>query len=220
MNSVICNSYTLPLNFNNYPLLVAIVLSIYSLLNLDYFFLIYYLVVVQLLSCVRLFVTTWTGTLQAFLSFTISWSLLRLMSSELMIPSNNLILCFPLLLNLSQHQGLFQWVSFLTSGGQSIGASASASVLPMNIQGWFPFRWTGWISLLSKGLSRVLSSTTVQKHQFFSAQPSLWSNSHIHIWLLEKPYLWLNGPLLAKWCLCFFIHLVLSQLFFQGASIF
>ena len=220
MNSVICNSYTLPLNFNNYPLLVAIVLSIYSLLNLDYFFLIYYLVVVQLLSCVRLFVTTWTGTLQAFLSFTISWSLLRLMSSELMIPSNSLILCFPLLLNFSQHQGLFQWVSFLTLGGQSIGASASASVLPMNIQGWFPFRWTGWISLLSKGLSRVLSSTTVQKHQFFSAQPSLWSNSHIHIWLLEKPYLWLNGPLLAKWSLCFFIHLVLSQLFFQGASIF
>ena len=220
MNSVICNSYTLPLNFNNYPLLVAIVLSIYSLLNLDYFFLIYYLVVVQLLSCVRLFVTTWTGTLQAFLSFTISWSLLRLMSSELMIPSNSLILCFPLLLNFSQHQALFQWVSFLTLGGQSIGASASASVLPMNIQGWFPFRWTGWISLLSKGLSRVLSSTTVQKHQFFSAQPSLWSNSHIHIWLLEKPYLWLNGPLLAKWSLCFFIHLVLSQLFFQGASIF
>ena len=205
MNSVICNSYTLPLNFNNYPLLVAIVLSIYSLLNLDYFFLIYYLVVVQLLSCVRLFVTTWTGTLQAFLSFTMSWSLLRLMSSELMIPSNSLILCFPLLLNFSQHQGLFQWVSFLTSGGQSIGASASASVLPMNIQGWFPFRWTGWISLLSKGLSRVLSSTTVQKHQFFSAQPSLWSNSHIHIWLLEKPYLWLNGPLLAKWCRCFLI---------------
>ena len=106
MNSVICNSYTLPLNFNNYPLLVAIVLSIYSLLNLDYFFLIYYLVVVvQLLSCVRLFVITWTGTLQAFLSFTISWSLLRRMSSELMIPSNNLIFCFPLLLNLSQQVG-------------------------------------------------------------------------------------------------------------------
>ena len=168
-------------------------------LNLDYFFLIYYLVVVvQLLSCVWLFVTTWTVTLQAFLSFTISWSLLRIMSFELMIPSNSLILCFPLLLSLSQHQGLFQWVGFFTSGGQSIGASASASVLPMNIQGWFPFRLTGWISLLSKGLSRVLSSTTVQKHQFFSAQHFLWSNSHIHTWPLEKPYLWLNGPLLAK----------------------
>ena len=72
-----------------------------------------------------------------------------------------------------------------TSDGQSIGASASASVLPMNIQGWFPFGLTGWI-LQSKGLSRVFSNTTVQKHQFFGAQPSLWSNSHIHIWLLEK----------------------------------
>ena len=69
--------------------------------------------------------------------------------------------------------------------GQSI--RASASVLPMNIQGWFPLGLTGLISLLSKGLSRVLSTTTVQKHQFFSAQPSLWSNSHIHTWLLEKP---------------------------------
>ena len=67
------------------------------------------------------------------------------------------------------------------------GASALASVLPMNIQGWFPLGWTDWISLQSKGLSKVFSNTTVQKHQFFSAQPSLWSNSHIHTWLLEKP---------------------------------
>ena len=72
------------------------------------------------------------------------------------------------------------------SGGQSIGASASASVLPMNIQGWFPLGLTGLISLQSEGLSRVFFSTTVQKHQFFSAQPSLWSNSHVHTWLLEK----------------------------------
>ena len=71
------------------------------------------------------------------------------------------------------------------SDGQSIGASASASVLPVNIQGWFPFGLTGWI-LQSKGFSRVFSNTTVQKHQFFGAEPSLWSNSHIHIWLLEK----------------------------------
>ena len=69
---------------------------------------------------------------------------------------------------------------FFTSGGQSIGVSASAPVLPMNIQGRFPLGWTGWISLQSTGLSRVFSNTTVQKHQFFSAQPSLWSNSHIH----------------------------------------
>ena len=82
----------------------------------------------------------------------------------------------------------FQWkVRFFPSGGQSIGASASASVLPMNIQGWFPLWLTGLISLLSQGLSRVFSSTTVWKHQFFSAQPSLWSNSHIHIRILEKP---------------------------------
>ena len=84
------------------------------------------------------------------------------------------------------------------SGGQSIGASGSASVLPMNIQGWFPSGWTGLMSLQSKGLSRVFSSTTVQKHQFFSTQPSSWSNSHIHMWLLEKPQLWLYGPLSAK----------------------
>ena len=75
------------------------------------------------------------------------------------------------------------------SGGQSIGPSASASVLPINIQGWFPLGLTGLISLLSKGLSRVVSNTTAQKHQFFRAQPSLWSISHIHTWLLEKPQL-------------------------------
>ena len=74
-----------------------------------------------------------------------------------------------------------------TSGGQSIEASASASVLPMSTQGWFPLGLTGLISLLPKGLSRVFSSTTVRKHQFFSTQLSLLSNSHIHTWLLEKP---------------------------------
>ena len=73
------------------------------------------------------------------------------------------------------------------SGGQSIGVSASTSVLPMNIQDWFPLGWTGWISFQSKGLSRVFSNTTVQKHQFFGAQHSLRSNSHIHTWLQEKP---------------------------------
>ena len=80
-----------------------------------------------------------------------------------------------------------QMSQFFTSGGQSIGVSASASILPMNIQDWFPLEWTGWISLQSKGLSRVFSNTTVQKHQFFGAQISLWSNSHIHTQLLEKP---------------------------------
>ena len=73
------------------------------------------------------------------------------------------------------------------SGGQSVGTSASASVLPMNIQGWFSLGWTGLVSLLSKGLPTVFSSTRVRKHQFFSTQPSLWSNSHTCTWLLEKP---------------------------------
>ena len=90
-----------------------------------------------------------------------------------------------------------------TSDGQSIGASASASVLPMNIQGWFPLGWTDLIPLQSKGLSRVFSSTKIQKHQFFSTQPSLWSNSHMHTWLLEEPQLWVYRPLSAKWCLGF-----------------
>ena len=89
--------------------------------------------------------------------------------------------------NLPQHQGLFRWVSSLQKSGQSIGVSASASVLPMNIQDWFPLGWTDLISLQSKGLSRVFSNTTVQKDQFFGTQLSLWSNSHIHTWLLEKP---------------------------------
>ena len=82
--------------------------------------------------------------------------------------------------------GSFPMSQLFTLGGQSIGISASASVLPMNIQGWFPLGLTGWISLLSKGLSRVFSNTTIQKHQSFSAQPSLWSRSHIHTWLLDK----------------------------------
>ena len=85
--------------------------------------------------------------------------------------------------------GSFPMSQLFTSGGQSIGASASASVLSVTIQGWFPLGWIGWISLQSKRLSRVFSNTTVQKYQFFSAQPSLWSNSHIYIWLEEKPKL-------------------------------
>ena len=94
--------------------------------------------------------------------------------------------------------GSFQMSQLFTLGGQSMGVSASASVLPMNIQDWFPLGWSGWISLQSKGLSRVFSNTTVQKNQFFSAQLSLQSNSHIHTWPLEKPQPWLDRPLLAK----------------------
>ena len=94
-------------------------------------------------------------------------------------PSHSLLSPSPPAPNPSQHQGLFQSQLFAWSG-QSIGVSASASVLPKNTQDWSPLEWTGWISLQSRGLSRVFSNTTVQKHQFFSAQLSSQSNSHIH----------------------------------------
>ena len=138
---------------------------------------------VQLLSHVWLFVTSWTATCQACLSITNFWCLLKLMSIELVMPSNHLILCHPLLLLPSIFPSIrvFSNDRLFLSGALSIGASASALVLPMNIQDWFPSQWTGWISLQSKGLSRIFSNTIVQKHQFFSAQLSLWFNSHIHI---------------------------------------
>ena len=94
--------------------------------------------------------------------------------------------------------GSFPMSQFFTWGGQSIGVSASASVLPVNTQDWSHLGWTGWIFLQPKGLSRVFSNTTVQKHQFFSVQLSSQSNSHIHTRPLEKPEPWLDGPLLAK----------------------
>ena len=94
--------------------------------------------------------------------------------------------------------GSFPMSQLFASGGQSIGVSALASVIPKNTQDWSALGWTGWISLQSKGLSRVFSNTTVQKHQFFGAQLSSQSNSHIHTWSLEKPEPWLEGPLLAK----------------------
>ena len=101
-------------------------------------------------------------------------------TSSSVVPFSSHLQSFPV-------SGSFQMSQFFTSSGQSNGVSASASVLPMNIQGWFPLGWTGWISFQSKGHSRVFSNTTVQKHQFFGTQLSLWSNSHIHTWLLEKP---------------------------------
>ena len=94
--------------------------------------------------------------------------------------------------------GSFIMSQLFPSSGQSIGDSTLALVLPMNIQGWFPLGLTGLVFLQSKGLSRVFSSTTVWKHQFLFAQPSLWFNSYIHTWLLEKLKLWLYKPLLAK----------------------
>ena len=130
---------------------------------------------VQLLSHIWLFVTPWTAACQASLSITNSLSLLKLMSIESVMSSKHLILSFPspLAFNLSRHQGLFQWVSSSHQVAKVLGVSASASVLPMNIQDWLPLGWTGWISLQSKGLSRVFSNTTVQEHQVFGAQLSL-----------------------------------------------
>ena len=104
-------------------------------------------------------------------------------------PSYPLLSLSPPALNPSQHQSLFQWSQLFTWGGQSTGVSPSASFLPKKSQGWSPSEWTGWISLQSKRPSRVFSNTTVQKHQFFGAQPSSQSNSHIHTWPLEKPAL-------------------------------
>ena len=111
--------------------------------------------------------------------------------------SSSIVPFFPCLQSFPASRS-FPVSQFFILGGQNIGASVSASVLPMNIQGWSPLGWTGWISLQSKGLSRVFSNSTVQTHQFFSAQLSLWSNSHIHTWQLEKPQLWQYGPMLVK----------------------
>ena len=151
-------------------------------------------------SHVWLFEIPWTAACQASFSITNSWSSLKLMAIESVMPSNQLILCRPLLLLplIFLASGSFLVSQLLASGGQSTGASASVSVLPMNILDWFPLGLIGWISLQSKGLSRVFSNTTAQKHQFFGTQLSLWPNSHIYIWLLEKPQLWLDKPLLAK----------------------
>ena len=100
--------------------------------------------------------------------------------SSSVIPFSSCLQSFPA-------SGSFPMSQLFASGGHNIGVSASALVHPMNIQDWFHLEWTSWISLQSQGLSRVFSNTTAQKHQFFSTQLSLWSNSHIHTWLLEKP---------------------------------
>ena len=137
---------------------------------------------VQSLSHVRLFATPRTAARQASLSNTYCRSLPKPMSIEWVMPSTHLILCCPLSScpESCPASGSFQMSQLFASGGQSIGVSALTSVLPMNTQDQSPLGLTGWISLKSKGLSRVFSNTTVQKHQFFSAQLSLQSSSHIH----------------------------------------
>ena len=138
-------------------------------------------VVVQLLSHVQLFAILWTTECQSPLSFTISWSSFKLMSIETVMLSNHLILCRPLLLlpSIFPCIRVFSHELALLISGLSIGVSASASVLLMNIRGWFPLGLAGLISLQSKGLSSAFSNTTIWKNQFFSTQPFLWSNSHI-----------------------------------------
>ena len=154
---------------------------------------------VQSLSHVQLFVTPWIAASQAFLSTTnfqsspnscaSSWWCHPAISSSV-IPFSSCPQSLP--------SGSFPMSQLFTSGGKSTRVSASAWFSPKKSQGWSPSEWTGWISLQSKGLSRVFSNTIVQKHQLLSAQHSSQSNSHIHTRPLEKPYPWLNGPLLAK----------------------
>ena len=158
---------------------------------------------VQSLSCVRLFATLWTAARQASLSITSSQSLLKLISIKLVMPFNHLILCHTLLLLSSIFPSIRvfsnEWVRIRWP---KYWVSASPSVLPMNIQDWFLLGLTGFIVLQSKGLSRVFSNTTVQQYQFFGAQLSLWSSSHIHTWPLEKPYFSChNNPSLYTECI-------------------
>ena len=145
--------------------------------------------VVQLLSCVRLFVTRWPAECQASLLFTISRSLLKLCPlSRWCHPTiSSSVIPFSSCLQPVPASGSFLMSHLFASGGQSIGVSASASVLPENIQDCFPLGWTGLTSLQPKRLSRVFSNITVQKHQFFGAHPSSQSNSHFHTWPLDKP---------------------------------
>ena len=159
-----------------------------------------------MLSCVWLFATPWTAACHSILCPSLSpgvcsnsypssqWCYLTISYSA--VPFSFWLQSFPA-------SGSFPVSQVVTSGGQSFGASAS--VLPMNIHGWFPLRLTGLISLLSKELSSVFSSATVRKHKFFNTQHSLWSSSHICACLWEKPQLWLFGLLWAKWCFCFLI---------------
>ena len=139
---------------------------------------------IESLSRVQLFVTPWIAACQASLSITNSRSLLKLRCPlhqwchpTTVVPFSSCLQSFP-------GSGSFLVSQLFESGSQRIGVSALASVFPMNIQDWFHLGWTGWISLQSKGLSRVFSNTTVQKHQFFGVQLSSQSNSHIHTWPL------------------------------------
>ena len=160
---------------------------------------------VQLLTCVWLFVIPWTAARQPSLSFTNSRSMLKLLSIKLVMPSNHLILCPPLSSHLQSFptSGSFPRSQFFASSGQSIGASASASVLPMNIQDWFPLGWTGWISLFSKGLSNLL--------QHHSSKAPILQCSAFFIDKLSHPYMTTGKTItFMRWT---FVGKVMSLLF-------
>ena len=141
-----------------------------------------------------------------FLSSTISRTLLKLMSIESVMPSNHLILCCSLLLtSVFLSIRVFSNESALHIKWPKYWGFSFTLVLPMNIQGRFPLGLTDLMSLLSKGPSRVFSTTTVRQHESLSAH-FLYGPTHIHTWLLKRPELWLYRPMLATWCLCFLIH--------------
>ena len=166
--------------------------------------------VVQSLSRAALFETPWTAAHQAPLSSAVSRSLLRCASLGFVMLSNHLILCCLLYLLLSFFLSIRIFSKKIAlrpkfwSFSCSISPSNEYSGL-ISFRYWFLLRLTGLSSLKFKGLSRVFSRTTIWKHQFFGAQPFLWSNPHIHTWPLEEPYIWPYGALSAKWCLCFLI---------------
>ena len=191
--SIITHCLKLHLLANNYSVSIYWIISIYQIWQWSEIQCIYgwdnQFSSVQSLSHVRLFATPWIAAHQASLSITNSQSLLKLMSigwwchpaiSSPVVPFSSCPQSLPATGSFPMSQ-LFAWC------GQSIGVSASTSVLPMNTQDGSPLGWTGWISLQSKGLSRVFSNTTVQKHQFFCAHLSSQSNCHIYTWPMEKP---------------------------------
>ena len=162
-------------------------------------------VIVQLLS--HIWPCNTNAARQAPLSSSKSQSLIKFMSIELVMISHHIILCCPLLLLSSIFPSIrvFSSESALCIRWLEDWSFSHNISISNEIQGWYPLRLSGLISLKSKGLSRIFSST-IWMRQFFGTEPSLWSNFHIHTWLLEKPQLWLYRPLLAKWCLCFLIH--------------
>ena len=183
------------------------------------------LIVVWLPRHVWLFVTPWTAACQASLSHTISQNVPKFMSIESLMPSNHLIISHRLLLlpsifpriRVFSRESAFhiKWPKYW---GFSFSISHSSESI--SIQSWFPLGLTGLISLMSKETSKIFSSTTIRQHQFFSTF-TLLSSSHISTWQPERPWLWLWGPLLTKWCLCFLIYcLGLSLHSFQEAVVF